>query len=512
MMAGLPGAAPHRRYAFYLDVSGCSGCKACQAACKDRNGLEVGRLFRRVYEVSGGGWQMEGDAWRTDAFAYNLSIACNHCERPICVEVCPTGAMQRRPDGVVWVEAERCVGCRYCAWACPYGAPQYDAAAGVMSKCDFCWDELEQGRPPVCVAACPLRVLNVVGRDEVDGETAADIFPLPDSRLTEPAFCLVPPQAVLDGRAAAGRLANVEETGAAHDDEGPLAWFTVLFQAAVGLQVGLVLAVFVWLPEARQAGARYGWALPPLFVFSLAVFLLAGGALLASFGHLGRPERAWRALANWRSSPLSREVWRASEFFGLALLSITAGVFIERFPPGLLAGWAGFVAVFGLAAVTSMASVYHLRTTPAWAQQKPIRLFLQSTVALGTLGTTALLAILFALPFTISGIWPVYVLLAAACIGTASLGMILIGETRLTRMQVPLAGLHHLPAARQKLWLTRPKAIRRLAFALISAVAGCVALALGSSAWTACAFSLAWLLALFAELQRRAAFYLTRRI
>ncbi len=84
------------RYAFHFDSSACAGCKACQIACKDKHGLEVGRLWRRVYEVTGGGWQRDGDAWSPDVFAFHLSIACNHCARPICAEVCPARALRQR--------------------------------------------------------------------------------------------------------------------------------------------------------------------------------------------------------------------------------------------------------------------------------------------------------------------------------------------------------------------------------------------------------------------------------
>ena len=93
------------RYAFRFDQSACSGCKTCQAACKDRHGLPVGVLWRRVYEVAGGGWLREGEAWRTDAFAYSLSLACKHCAEPVCAEVCPTKAISRRADGIVLIDA-----------------------------------------------------------------------------------------------------------------------------------------------------------------------------------------------------------------------------------------------------------------------------------------------------------------------------------------------------------------------------------------------------------------------
>jgi len=201
------------RRAFLVDSAACSGCKACQAACKDRHGLAVGILWRRVYEIAGGGWAREGGAWAPDVFAYNLSIACNHCEEPICVEVCPTGAMRRREDGLVLVDADRCVGCRYCAWACPYGAPQYDEAAGVMTKCTFCDDLLEQGLPPACVAACPMRALESGELSEFQAEHGdrPDTFPLPDPSLTAPSLALIPHRdAERAGPRGAG-VANREE-------------------------------------------------------------------------------------------------------------------------------------------------------------------------------------------------------------------------------------------------------------------------------------------------------------
>lgn len=216
---GEPGDQLVRRtqWAFYLDVAACSGCKACQIACKDRNGLELGILWRRVYEVVGGGWQRDGEAWTQDVFAYNLSVGCNHCERPICMEVCPSGAITKRCDGVVLIAGERCLGCRYCAWACPYGSPQYDAGTRRMTKCDFCAEELDRGRPPACVAACPARALDFGEVGELEkryGEAAlvAQVHPLPESALTLPALLLRRPAGGAErGGLAGARVMNREE-------------------------------------------------------------------------------------------------------------------------------------------------------------------------------------------------------------------------------------------------------------------------------------------------------------
>src|SRR5512143_1636018 len=90
--------------AFFIDVSACSGCKACQVACKDKHELEAGRLWRRVAAVEGGDWVRQGEAWKTTAFAYSVSLSCLHCRQPACVNGCPTGAMRKQEDGTVVVD------------------------------------------------------------------------------------------------------------------------------------------------------------------------------------------------------------------------------------------------------------------------------------------------------------------------------------------------------------------------------------------------------------------------
>ena len=205
-----------KQYAFYVDSSACSGCKACQMACKDRHCLPVGLLWRRVYEVAGGDWVRSGPAWFSSVFAYNISLACNHCVEPICAEVCPARAITKRVDGIVLLDSEKCLGCKYCAWACPYGAPQYDAEAGCMTKCNFCVEDLEAGLPPSCVAACPLRALDFGDRAELEERYGSldAVYPLPEPDLTEPALVITPHQDVAQAGHRTARVGNWEEVKA----------------------------------------------------------------------------------------------------------------------------------------------------------------------------------------------------------------------------------------------------------------------------------------------------------
>lgn len=202
------------RLAFFFDSSTCSGCKTCQVACKDKNDLPVGQVWRRVYEVTGGGWKKTGPSWTQDVFAYNLSLSCNHCEDPICAKNCPTRAIQKREDGIVLIDQDSCIGCKYCAWACPYGALQFNPEKGVMGKCDLCADYVDQGKNPSCVDACPMRALDFGDYEDLLSKYGepSHIHPLPDPSITRPSI-LVRPHRSAGG--ADATVSNVEEVKSA---------------------------------------------------------------------------------------------------------------------------------------------------------------------------------------------------------------------------------------------------------------------------------------------------------
>lgn len=183
------------QYGFHVDISKCTGCKTCQVACKALQESPAGVSYRRVCENAGGAWQQNPDSsWNHNVFAYYVSLSCNHCDKPACVAACPTTAMHKGENGLVSVDHTKCVGCRYCEWACPYGAPQYNAELGQMTKCDGCPDRVAQGQQPLCVASCPLRALDFGPIADLRAKygTSAAVSPLPVASLTEPNLVITP--------------------------------------------------------------------------------------------------------------------------------------------------------------------------------------------------------------------------------------------------------------------------------------------------------------------------------
>ena len=146
---------------FYFDSSRCIGCRACQIACKDKNRImEPGITFRTVKSYETGKFPSPS--------VYHVAMTCNHCEKPACVEKCPTGAMAKAADGTVQHDDGTCIGCQTCVKSCPYGVPKYFEEEGVCRKCDSCIAFRANGMNPVCVDACVMRALDFGDVDELE--------------------------------------------------------------------------------------------------------------------------------------------------------------------------------------------------------------------------------------------------------------------------------------------------------------------------------------------------------
>ena len=201
------------QYAFFVNSDACSGCKTCQVACKDKNNLDAGLHWRKVYEVTAGGWQKKGDAWTSTVIAYNLSLACHHCAEPVCGNQCSVDAIWKRPDGIVLLDQARCIKCNKCRADCPYEAIRYDAATNTVSKCDFCVDDLDAGRPPACVAACPNRALDFGDLADLKRRYGSvdRVFPMPDASVSRPAIVVRPHRQADAAQGREPEVANWEE-------------------------------------------------------------------------------------------------------------------------------------------------------------------------------------------------------------------------------------------------------------------------------------------------------------
>lgn len=136
------------RCGFYIDLSLCAGCQACTVACQNQNGLLPDQAFTRVL-------RHETGTFPDIKALFLVQCQCLHCEAPACTEVCPTGATYKTAEGPVLINGEDCIGCRYCATACPYNARIFDPETGKAEKCSLCFTaRVQNGDVPACVATC----------------------------------------------------------------------------------------------------------------------------------------------------------------------------------------------------------------------------------------------------------------------------------------------------------------------------------------------------------------------
>lgn len=209
-----------KRWGMVIDLDRCIGCWTCAVGCKQENNVGLGLWWNRILTIG-------GDRMDTPAGEYpNLKMAfqptmCFHCDNPPCVKVCPVEATYKRDDGIVMMDYDRCIGCRYCMVACPYNNRSFNwqrprqvpddaevriGAAevpprprGVVEKCTFCYHRVDQGKQPFCVEVCPARARFFGDLNDPESEVSQLIRTNPTYRVfeekgTEPSVYYIPPR------------------------------------------------------------------------------------------------------------------------------------------------------------------------------------------------------------------------------------------------------------------------------------------------------------------------------
>ena len=332
------------QYRFGFSMNACIGCHSCEVACAEQNGLPDGTTWRRVGEIEG------GDHPTTKRF--HLSMSCNHCLEPACLEGCPTNAYEKLGNGAVVHHADDCIGCQYCTWNCPYSVPAFQPDRRIVTKCDLCQPRLGAGLEPACVGACPTHAITVekfMPEEWRLDHSQGDAPQLPSASLTLSTTRIELPHDVpIETYAASDWNLRPEHP------HWPLVWLTLVSQIAVGVTVALA-----W--GTRDDASRW-----------LAA-ALAAISLLGAMFHLGRPIAAWKALRNLRRSWLSREVLLLSVFAGVAVGAVVV--------PWLVP----LAAAIGLVGVYASAQLYVVPGRPAWNTPLTTIRFFATALALGPL-------------------------------------------------------------------------------------------------------------------------------
>ncbi len=400
----------YKQHGFFFNADNCIACHACEAACSEKNDLPAHIAFRSVGYIEGGSYP--------SYHRMNISMACNHCDDPVCLKGCPTRAYTKFAEyGAVLQDPDICFGCGYCTWVCPYNAPQLDIKAGHVSKCNMCVDRLEVGLKPACAAAClggalDFGITETKPKNRHQIETEIPGFPTTD--ITHPNIRFeqiksmpremkrtdaMPIRYEKDEQGEEGKyIAKVDDDGRGKQwnlaklstRENPLVIFTLVTQMVVGAFLVFFLAP-QWGVNVLQAETT------PL-IWPVVMFALIGIqtlALVLSTLHLGRPHRFYRAFNNLRYSPVSREV------FGVALFYNSLGAYVVLKGLPVLTHWLpesliqllnqtipffGWMAVItGIGALYFMHRIYRIKARPYWNHWQVFTSFYGTMLSLGGL-------------------------------------------------------------------------------------------------------------------------------
>ncbi|MCP5161509.1 MAG: dimethyl sulfoxide reductase anchor subunit [Hahellaceae bacterium] len=434
------GTNPNRnkQHGFHFTADNCIGCHACEAACSEKNENPAHIAFRSVGYVEGGSYP--------DYKRLNISMACNHCDNPVCLKGCPTKAYTKHSEyGAVLQDPDTCFGCGYCTWVCPYNAPQLDPVQGQVSKCNMCVDRLEVGLKPACVSACLGNALNfgVIENTPENREQIKTTIPgFPDPEITHPNIRFQQTKSlpnemgrtdsmpikyhkddkgnfrsVVDEKAGKDRFWNLQRLSSR---ENPLVIFTLSTQAIIGTFLMTFLGPMLGIDAMSSVQSSVAW-FPLLF----AMIALQAGVLVLSTLHLGKPLRFYRGFNNLRYSPLSREALGIAMFFA----GLSGFTFFELLHAWLDWGvlklganlFGGFAVISGLVGLYFMHCIYRIKARPFWNHWQVLTSFFGTMFSLG-----GVLLALFALPaLAWAGASVAEVL--QVCAGACALGLIAEG-------------------------------------------------------------------------------------
>jgi phenylacetyl-CoA:acceptor oxidoreductase subunit 1 len=494
------GAAGHTpRWGMVIDVNRCVGCQTCTIACKHANDTLPGVQWRKVVDVEMGEFP--------SVERFFLVTGCQHCAEPPCVPVCPTGATWQREDGLVIQDYDVCIGCAYCAVACPYqartiahdqrwyygretkqeAAVKHEERLGVAQKCTFCKDRVDEGlaqglKPgvdpeatPACAAACISSAIQFGDFNDPESNVAkllaAPHFQLNAALGTDPQIKYLYTTPAVPGREAGAAERDEERlSDPANPLVGPLQtlwdWRAAMNWIFGGIGAGF--AAIAWL--ASLAGVVYADMVPALHFIAGGIMALG---LFFVFLKIGRKLRFWRAVSRPQTSWMTRELYVVVAFYPAVLANLL-------WPSALLSALGGLLA---LAFVFCQAKILHMaRGIPAW-RVPLIPWMILATGLLEGLGVAALLLAWFkglgeprallavaglALVAVNAGLWVAYRRTAAEE-GVVPLARRVIGDNSLT---VHLVG-HALPALMFLLALVNPSlATIYLGVAGVAAIAG----------------------------------------
>lgn len=289
---------------FIFDYSKCVACHACLVACYNENHTQPPISWRQVQSHNKIKVPLSG--------FINLSIACNHCIDAPCLKACPAKAYHKDSvTGAIIHTADKCIGCTYCTWACPFDAPKYNVAKGEVEKCNFCNERLKLGAIPACTNACPTGALSfgdIEISEIVDAPGLSRNPTSPRTNFLNSDVVNSKPQMDLD--ASGFNPSQVPITDVKPKINAIKEWPLVIFTLLSSLLVGWIIFLLF-----NPSSTNYGY-------YFIGLGLLGMG--LSSL-HLGKPFRAYRSIFNIKTSWLSREILFYSLFVGLSSVVFVRG-------------------------------------------------------------------------------------------------------------------------------------------------------------------------------------------